>query len=480
MQDVSPSAKVSIRADLSNAEARITAALVVAAWIGIVGPQIAGIDALATVAHVAFLAWFAIALPRMRTVELLFAGAAGVAAIAVVAMVPRPGAALSTAIDRGALFLAFVATLNVLRDAAQSSSAVRRAGLYLVTQSPPRRYAALTLGGHVFGIILNMGVLPLLTAMVRRANTLATAGGDPGVVEIRERRMITALLRGFGATIAWSPLSVSVGYTLSLVPSLTWFDVALPAFAMAATWMVIGWILDRLQWPAATRRGFSPPQPTSSPAELLPMLGITGLLVLGVIAGKLATGASLLVAVMGTVPFMAFAWIGLQHHRRGLSFAFAAVGRRFRNYMLQDLPLMRPEAVVLACSGFLGVALTALTDAIGFGDWLGRADLPPAMIASAAFLSLVLLAQIGITPLITATFIGTTITQMEPMPISPLAVGLAVQTAWSLASATSPFTGGSLVVARLIGKRPFVLQRWNLPYAAICAALAIVVFFIWL
>ena len=62
----------------------------------------------------------------------------------------QPGHVLAVALDRAGLFLTFVSSLNLLRDAAQSSVAVRRAGMFLISQSPPLRYAALTVGCHLF------------------------------------------------------------------------------------------------------------------------------------------------------------------------------------------------------------------------------------------------------------------------------------------------------------------------------------------
>ena len=81
---------------------------------------------------------------------------------------------------RGASYAAFFLALTTLRDAAETSPLVRRCGQHLVAQPPGRRYAALTAGGHVFGITLSYGAIELLAAMVMRANTLEAAGGFGG------------------------------------------------------------------------------------------------------------------------------------------------------------------------------------------------------------------------------------------------------------------------------------------------------------
>ena len=49
---------------------------------------------------------------------------------------------------------------------------IDRGGRYLVNQPPGRRYLALTFGGHIFGILLNMGGLALLASMLEAGETL--------------------------------------------------------------------------------------------------------------------------------------------------------------------------------------------------------------------------------------------------------------------------------------------------------------------
>jgi hypothetical protein len=463
-----------------NAQAAVSAALVVFVGIGTLLTEASGWTGLRPATHVGVLLWFALNLHRLRGVEIVFMAAAVGVVPLVLAFAEQPWPVLAEALDRAGLFLTFVSSLNLLRDAAQSSVAVRRAGLYLISQSPPRRYAALTMGCHLFTIALNMGALVLLGAMVRRSNTLAAAGGDAVVVAIRERRMTTALLRGFGTTLMWTPTGVSVGYTLSLVPAVTWFDVAPLLFGLAMTWLALGWAIDRLQWPPSARRAALPPPPHVSPLEAVPMLCITALLLLSVIAAKLAMGSSLLVATLSTVPFVAVIWLALQYRRFGARAAVAVTARRLRRHVLFLLPQTRPESVVLAAAGFAGVGFSALVQAGGVSAWLSQLALPPAAIAIGVFLLIIGLAQVAITPLVIATIVGTTVTHMTPMPIPPLALAMAIQAGWSLASAASPYTGGMLTLARVVDKRPAILLRWNAVWGLVCAAVVAVFYLVWL
>ncbi len=442
--------------------------------------EAAGLNEVRPLVRVSVLLWLLVNLQRMRGVELIFIAAAAGIALPIPVLAAEPFAVLGVSLDRAGLFLTFIATLNLLRDAARSSTAVRRGGLYLIAQSPPRRYAALTLGSHLFTIVLNMGSLTLLGAMVIRSNTLAAAGGDPAVVAIRERRMVTALIRGFAATVMWTPTGISVGYILSLVPTVSWFDLVPPAVALAFAWMAIGWIIDRLQWPPSARRAALQPPPPVSPRELLPMLGVTTLILLSVLAAKFLFDLGLLVAVLSTVPFVAVVWLVIQHWRFGAAAAAAVTRRRLRRHVIGLLPQTRPESAVLGSAAFMGVGFSAMVEAGGVSTWLSSAQLPGAAIAIGAFLIILLLAQIAVTPLITATIVGTTVMQMTPLPIPPLALALALQAAWSLSSCLSPYTGGTLTLARMFGKDASIVQRWNATYGIACAALIVVMFLLWL
>lgn len=466
--------------DRSNAHAVVSAALILWVGAGTLLAEAGGFVGLRPVTHAGVLLWFALNLLRFRGVEVIFIAAAVGVVPFILLFAHEPWHVIAVALDRAGLFLTFVSSLNLLRDAAQSSVAVRRAGLFLISQSPPRRYAALTTGCHLFTIVLNMGALILLGAMVRRSNTLAAAGGDSTVVAIRERRMTTALLRGFSTTLMWAPTGVSVGYTFSLVPTVTWFDMMPLLVGLSLTWLALGWVVDRLQFPPSARAAALPAPAYIAPIETVPMLGVTALLLFSVILAKIVYGCSLLLATLATVPFVAVIWLLLQHRRFGARAAVAITTRRLHRHVIYLLPQTRPECVVLAAAAFIGVGLSALVQAGGASAWLSQLHLPPALIAFSVFLIMIGAAQIAITPLVISTIVGTTVTHMTPMPIPPVALALAIQSGWSLASAASPYTGGMLTLSRLFERRPAELLRWNALWGVVCGAVVGLIYLVWL
>src|SRR6056297_3427602 len=115
-------------------------------------------DALAwliTVSPVFMLIFLTVELVRAERVVFVHLGlGAGLAALATV-MLAAPGAALWQALERAAMVAALFVALGLLRQAAGGSAMVRSCGQMLVAQPGGRRYAAMTVGGHIFGLILN-------------------------------------------------------------------------------------------------------------------------------------------------------------------------------------------------------------------------------------------------------------------------------------------------------------------------------------
>ncbi|MBU2358441.1 MAG: hypothetical protein KKB02_05845, partial [Alphaproteobacteria bacterium] len=110
------------------------------------------------------------------------------------------GAATVAATQRGAMVIALFTALTAIRNAAMTAPEIVECGRFLARQRPGLRYTALTIGGHLFALILIYGSISLL-------GTLATEGGsqdkDPEITRQRTRRMMIAIQRGFASTLCW-------------------------------------------------------------------------------------------------------------------------------------------------------------------------------------------------------------------------------------------------------------------------------------
>src|SRR5690606_14870201 len=146
-----------------------------------------------------------------------------------------------TALSRGSFIAAFFTALTAIRSAAITDANIIGCGRFLAGQPPGRRYLALTLGGHLFGLVLSYGSISLLGSLAAE-----NANRDPNA-EIRRhrtRRMLVAVQRGFISTLPWSPLAFASAITLTVVPGASWSS-AIPFTLVSALVLAgIGWALD--------------------------------------------------------------------------------------------------------------------------------------------------------------------------------------------------------------------------------------------
>lgn len=428
---------------------------------------IAGPDALRWPIYATLLIWLAGVAGRTGRAErgFLAAVAASVAWISIFAA--APGAILIQAADRGAQFVGMMVALGLLRDAARNSSIVRDCGVWLIAQKPAWRFLAIAAGGHGFGVALNMGAILLLGTLIKRSNTLEAAGGDARVVAIREERMNVALIQGFFSMMLWSPMAISVAFSLALVPGVTWFDIGAPALGLTALFFALAWLLDRIKFPpsrslAPPREGKPPPVTMALPMAGL-ILGLVGL-VLGV---KAYLHYGMIDAITNVAALFGLGWLYAGYHGRVQRPLTAAI-QHLRRHAVEVLPEMRPETIVLASASFLGVALAFLTRQWGVSGMLDALHAPGWALAVAIVLFVVAGGQIGIVAMVTTAIAGGAVLGMSASPLTPVALVLTLQVGWTLSAVLSAYSGGTMLLARIAEVSPVVTRRWNLPWAALC------------
>ncbi|MBI3503374.1 MAG: hypothetical protein HY059_00930 [Proteobacteria bacterium] len=429
---------------------------------------VVGFQVLRPVVLVLLVVWLAAVFPAMRATERGFLAAAAASAIVIVAVGADWRSLLGTGLDRATDFVALLVALGLLRDAARTSRAVRRAGNWLIRQSPTWRFLAIAVGGHGFGIALNMGAVTLLGTLIKRANTLEAAGGDAEVVAIREERMNVALLQGFFSMLVWSPMAISVAFTLSMIPSVTWFDIAPPALAIAVLFLATGWAVDRIKWPPTRRRSIPQPGPKPPVRDALPMLGIIVGLVSTVLGAKAMLSLGMLEAITWFAGMFALGWFVVQYARFGIDNALASTLGRLNRHVVRFVPDSRGEQIVLGAASFLGVTLATLLQNLGASALLDSWNPPGVLLALAIVLFIVVGSQFGVVALVTSAIAGGAVMGMAKMPLTPLELVLSLQVGWSISATLSAYSGGTMLMARIIDRDPSIFRRWNMPWAVVC------------
>lgn len=369
------------------------------------------------------------------------------------------------ALKSAAFIAAFFTALATLRNASASSGAIQACGRFLAQQPPGRRYLALTIGGQLFGMLLNYGAIVLLGGLAE-----ANARLEPNA-EIRShrvRRMLLAIQRGFVSTLPWSPLAFAMAVSTSLVPGASWAKAAGPCLVSGVILAGLGWALDtifkpRLSVPAPPR-----PAPGATWLSLWPLVALLGILVLGVGGLHLATGVRAVGVVMLVVPALSLAWIALQNapHR-----PLATTAGRVAAYIATDLPEYRSEIVLLMMAGFIGTLGARLISPLAEASGIDLAAVPGWQILIAIVWIIPLTGQIGMNPILTVSFLAPMLPDAARLGVSPSDIIVAITAGWALSGASSPYTATTLLIGS-IGKVSalHVGLRWNGAYTLVCGA----------
>lgn len=454
-------------------KASVSAALLGLLILCVLADALLSFEPLRQAARILLLAYVGLEWPRLpRNARVMVLVAVAMSAV-VAATMAQPWPAFAQALDRGAFFATFFANQFFLRQAAQQSPLVHRCGSVFVNQRPGRRYLLLTIGGYLFGIILNLGVLSLLGVMIGKRNSLASAGGSEPVRAARERRMVSALLRGFAITPLASPLSIALAVMLTAMPSIDWQEVLPLGLATGALLLAGGWSFDRLTAPRHLR-GVAPP--VTPERNLRPLAEVAGLvlLVFGVaVAVELVGGIAMSRAILIAIPVVGLGWLALQKARAGTAGAMRLVGRQLRRRAVQIFPSYRTEISILAGAGFIGTLFSALLPPEALAAILAQNPTPAVLLPALAAVAVVVPSLLGVNPIVTVTILASALQTLPEPPMAPEVLAVSLMAGWSLSINCSPLTASAMLLGELVRKpAETVTLRWN---GAFTAAMLVVV-----
>lgn len=447
---------------------------------------LAGVAVLAVV-HLLSDATFVASLAQLLLVGFLllgwsrFSSMARLLALACVAVslfallrLPSPWTVLHEAAGGFVFLAAFMTALALLRLPAYRSRLIRRCGQSLLMQPPTWRYPLLSLGSTLFGIVLNFGVLNLFMSMIDKANTLGSAQGRAWLQKVRRRRMLLATLRGFTLAPLVSPLGIGVAVVLGNLEPLTWTELFPYVLVSAVVLFLLGWACDQIAGPRPRASAMVTERPSLMPLAAFSIL----LLALVMLVFALAAVLSLRLpqAVLIGVPLGAWVWLAWQC--RGIGYAGVGPATTLLTRRLPDvLGGIGNEVVALGSGAYLGYLSVALLDPaqlegvatllVALGSWL------PVL----ALLLIVVLAQVGVNPIISVTFLTSMVAQIGLEGVSLPLLGAAMLAGWSLTMVSSPFTAAMMIMSRFTGMTAGQIGlRWNGAFLAASLAMAAVLF----
>lgn len=416
-----------------------------------------------TVASAGLIAYWLMEAARTNRIGQAILAAGGVFSLAVVAVKEAPAAILLHALAEASFGVGLLMALGFLREAAETSPLVHACGEQMVRQPPGRRYAVLTLGSHVIAIVLNFGVMTLLGVMVNKGNSLESAGGDTALRAYRQRTMMMAILRGFALMTAWSPLSIVFAIAQSILPGVPWWGLVPWQILITAILLGFGALLDwRKRYPGEME-GMTASAPLEA-ASGNPLLRLSGLIVAVVAVSVLVAeflGVRIVVGAMLTVPVSAWVWLIAQKIRRVPNAPLAAA-RHLIAKMVRSFPASRNEVALIGGSMYAGIVGASLLPADAVGQAVAASGLPPVAIAVILAWGMMILAQFGISQIVTMAFISGAVPILAGLGLDPVVVMSGLMASWALSIATTPVGAGILLIARL-SDVPVntIIREWN-------------------
>jgi len=426
--------------------------------------QLAGVAGAGIVADVALALYLAVEAPKLpRLCKIMVAVALALAGLAV-ARLPDGAAAVTDAFGRATLVAALLAALGFVNEAARTSPLIRRCGTALIAQPSQRRYLIMTLGAHLFALVLGVGVLTLLGGMVVRSNTATSARGDAALVRQRLRELSMGLMRGFCTMPMWSPLSIGLAVVLAVVPGVSWNRLIPVAAAMSVSFLALGWLLDGMKLVPALSGG-APPREEAAPLDWRPMMRFAALalLIVGSALGVTAlAGVALNDGVMLTVPVVGIGWLVAQYARYGLSNAVGFTLGRLRRRLFGMFPNYRIEICLIGTGTIMGSALGALLPPDLVRGAIQAAGLAPAPLAAALLLAIIVSAQTGMGAVVGVTILGSAIPDPSALHLTPLMLAVTFLCAWALSAGSAVYGTTLVILSRMTGQPGGIMAfRWN-------------------
>lgn len=384
-------------------------------------------------------------------------------ALAVLVLTTREDAIriLAVGLERSLFTATFFIALLSISSVAGGSATLLESGLFIAKQPAGRRYLALTIGGHLFGLIMHYGSISLLGALVTQSNK-----GEPPARANDTRRMLLAIQRGFISTLPWTPLSFPIVITITLVPGANWAEAVFFCVCSSLILCGAGWALDSLS------KG-DKDNPTAAIAHrkinwpdwatyLLPLFQLLGAVFIVVSAMSYAAGLRIPASVMISAPVISVIWYLIQSRSTRASENLPPLGRRLTMFSMREVPQSGGELTLLIMAPFIGAigAEMLKTVMVGYNMHIDR--LSPSALLLLVFWLMPIMGQLGMHPLLSVSILAALIPDPARMGVDPAALVTAITSGWALSGATSPFTASVLLVAKLGNAKPFqVGLGWN-------------------
>ena len=463
------------RADLLVAAGAVLVTGAMLGWRGAGG--VGGSETGSALEWLRYLTWagmvavFVFAAPRAGLREAYLVALSVAVTIAALLFSPDPAAAIRAGLDQGAFLMAFILLLTLLFETALTSPAVAACGEHMALQPSGRRHTALFWGTDVMAVLFNLGIVSLLTPLVRRG---LPSDEEPAVRADMERRQVSAILRGFAWGVTWSPTALAPLALFELIDGIDRQRWTLLGLGITALVFALSFAEDLLRGrahPELEPHTAPPPTPWKAYGRfalaVVALFALTALIVVVLDEG-------IVLGLMTACPLMMLGWLALQRQ------SLAAGARDAARLVVERLPTVGPVALTLAASGYLGRVGAALIPADAVEGFVAAIGLPQWGWLTVLPIVMVLLSYLAVSPIMLAVFFGSLFGALPALPTDATWLALSISCGWSVTMTASPFATVALLLAKqneVSGAR--LTLGWNGPFTLASLAL-VAAFFYWL
>lgn len=374
----------------------------------------------------------------------------GVFAVAVLAMAfafGRDPGLVEGAAGNMTRLAGLILSVMLLSSVLAGSRDLQRISSSLFSGKPGTRYASLAFGTALVSVPLNFGsvavVGSLISERIRRS-------GDSAAT----RNSTRAVLRGFGVSPIWSPLSISVALTLTLLPTLGGAQLISLSLPFAMLVLLAGFLWREPE-----------PQPetgvaadTAGAAAWLRFGGI----ILGICIGVFLFSHVYEFSYARSVTLSCLAAVII-----GWALSLAG-GHRPRPPTMANVS---NELAIVGGSAFIGSVISAVVLEQVAGD-MGLPGWAWPVLAALVPWSFFLAGLAGANPILTGTLIGGILGPAWPLG-AVLGLGFAMVTGWGITAFGTPFAANALIMERLTGYRARDASlQWSLALSLIALSAA--------
>ena len=382
------------------------------------------------------------------------------------------------ALRQGTFLSLFVVTISLIRVAALTSPFVHKCGQLIVHQPPGRRYFVLSLGAHLFGLLLNFAALSLLGSMVRSSTDIEEEGEQKRIAMVRRKRMTLAIIRGFATIAIWSPLSAILAILISLVPGTSLAGAIPKGLMIFVVFILLGWAVDRVSFP----RRVLPDAERSFRATGIAFLGLLAIVV-SIIAASAAlaglTGMTVVNSLLFVVPLAAMVWVYIQSAAQNTHDPVKRSLRRIGDEFPPALAELKAEVSIFFSYGMLAILILSLLRPESWSLFLAELHVSQTDILLFVFWGIVALAVLGVNPLLTVLLVASALPKVTTPQIDGVMLLMTLQFAWCTCIVLSPSTAAARLLAATTGvSSRMMCLNWNLGFALtwmILASLILVV-----